>query len=162
MLITGFLRMTWMNKKHMAGIMADHLKDISKEDLIMTAKAIRAPMWEWHEIFAYVVFAVFTLRIIYMLVKGIRFPNPFAKEVYWLERLQGLTYIVFYLFVAFSIYSGSMLEWAEKTEYVKKLEAIHKLGLYFYPAFIVIHLLGVYIEEKTKKNRITSKMIGGE
>lgn len=154
--------MTWMDKKHMAGIMQDFLPNVPKDQLIDIAKAIRNPMWEWHMIFAYVVFTVFVLRIIYMLVKGIRFPRPFDKKASLIERLQGWTYLLFYVAVAFSIFSGAVIEWGNKGEFREVVEDIHKMGLYFYPSFIVVHLLGVYLDERTKKQRITSKMIGGE
>lgn len=162
LLFTGFLRMTWMDKKHMAGIMGKHFSEISSDQLIDAAEAIRTPMWEWHIIFAYVVFGAFLIRIIYMLLKGIRFPKAFGKDVSLIERLQGMTYIIFYLFLAFSIFSGAMIEWGAKSDFRNAVKAIHKMGLYFYPAFIFVHLLGVYIDEKFHKKNATSKMIGGE
>lgn len=162
LLLTGFLRMNWMDKKGMAGTMSEYIENASKDQLIDAAVAIRAPMWEWHLIFAYIVFGLFLIRIIYMLVKGIRFPNPFNKKATLSDRFHGAVYILFYLLVAFSIFSGAMIEWGAKSDFRGIVKNIHKMGVYYYTAFILLHFIGVYWDEKTKKKGITSKMIGGE
>jgi cytochrome b561 len=99
--ITGFLRMHWMNKNHIAGIIESKTSAIPKEQMIDIAKSILEPMWQWHEVFAHIMIFSFLARIIYMLVKGIRFPNPFQIKIPLKERLQGFTYVYFYLFVFF-------------------------------------------------------------
>src|SRR5690606_5409742 len=77
--ITGFLRMYWMNKDGMVSIIQSKTEatPLSKEQMVSIAKAIREPMWQWHEVFAHIMIISFVIRIVYMIVKGIRFPNPF-------------------------------------------------------------------------------------
>ena len=52
LLITIFLRLTWMNKYNVAAIIQDYLSGtnqvLSQEQAITLAKKIRQPMWNWH------------------------------------------------------------------------------------------------------------------
>ena len=125
------------------------------------ASSIREPMWEWHEIFANVMIIALILRIVYMIFKGIRFPNPFGKLAFK-ERLQGFVYLYFYLFVFISAVTGICIEKGFFDSYHETIEMVHKWGLYWFPIFIVLHLLGIIIAENSAKKGITSKMIGGD
>jgi cytochrome b561 len=162
--ITGFLRMYWMNKNGMVSIIESKTtaSPLSKEVMTDIAKTIREPMWEWHELFANIMIVAFIARIIYMVVKGIRFPNPFNKTLVLKERLQGFIYIYFYVFVFISAFTGICIQKEFFTAYVEQIEMVHKWGLYWFPIFIVLHLVGIAIVENTSKKGITSKMIGGE
>ncbi|MFA5573939.1 MAG: cytochrome b/b6 domain-containing protein [Brumimicrobium sp.] len=42
------------------------------------------------------------------------------------------------------------------------METVHKWGIYWFPIFIVLHLLGALLAEFSTKKGITSKMIGGD
>src|SRR5690554_6532356 len=103
---TGFLRMYWMNKHKMVDVIASKTQALPKEEMIEIAKAIRAPMWEWHVFFAYLMVFAFIIRIVYMLLKGIKFPNPFNNTLQLKGRLHGSVYILFYVFVFVSIITG--------------------------------------------------------
>lgn len=160
--ITGFLRMYWMNKHHIVSIIERKTNLIPKETMTEIAISIREPMWEWHLIFAYVMIFAFLARIIYMLVKGIRFSNPFKSHQPFKERLQGFTYIYFYIFVFISAITGICIEKGFFPEWKASIETIHKWGIYWFPIFIVLHLAGIIIAELSTKKGITSKMIGGD
>lgn len=161
--ITGFLRMYWMNKHQIVSVIESKVgTTIPKEQMTDIAKAIREPMWQWHELFAHVMIFSFIARIIYMLVKGIRFPNPFKKNTSLKERLQGFTYVYFYVFVFISASTGISIEKGFFPEWKEGIETIHKLGIYWFPIFIMLHLVGILIAEHTTKKGIVSKMIGGK
>ena len=68
LLITIFLRMTWMNKYNMADIIQTYLsgtdQSLSREQLIDLAKQIRKPMWNWHVYLGYVLVGLFSLRFL--------------------------------------------------------------------------------------------------
>lgn len=160
--ITGFLRMYWMNKYHIVSIIESKTDLIPKETMTEIAVTIREPMWEWHIVFAYVMVLAFMARIVYMLIKGIRFPNPFRKNLFFKERLQGLTYLYFYAFVFVLAMTGAFLYMSWLPEWKKSIEAVHKCGIYFFPVFIFLHLLGILISENSKNKGETSKMIGGD
>lgn len=158
--ITGFLRMEWMGKKAVIGAMKTKDLAATEDQMREIYKAIREPMWQWHEYAAYLIFLAFAVRIIYMLSKGMKFPNPFNHQSEFKERFQGYIYLIFYLFVLESCITGIYLKWFEG-DLKEPMEAVHKWGLYVFPAFILLHLIGIYIGERTSKKGIVSKMIGG-
>lgn len=162
--ITGFLRMFWMNKNQMVSVIESKTAatPISKDIMTDIAKTIREPMWEWHERIAFVMIAAFVFRIIYMLVKGIRFPNPFSKNLPTKERLQGFVYVYFYVFVFISAITGFSIKYELFTTYEDTIEMVHKWGLYWFPIFVILHLAGIAIGEMTNRKGIASKMIGGD
>ena len=77
LLITIFLRLTWMNKNNVAGIIEDFLGDtgqsLSQDQLIVLAKKIRKPMWDWHLYLGYVLTGLFCIRIILPLFGEMKF-----------------------------------------------------------------------------------------
>ncbi|HLV91898.1 MAG TPA: cytochrome b/b6 domain-containing protein [Aequorivita sp.] len=162
LLITGFLRLFWMNKHHMASIIGSKTQVLGEEEMIVIAKAIREPMWEWHIIFAYVMIFTFLIRIIYMVFKGIKFPNPFSTKLPVKERLQGSIYLFFYAFALISIVTGVSLKQGFFPELKDPIETVHKLGIYWFPIFIVLHIVGIVIAEYTNKKGISSEMISGK
>lgn len=161
--ITGFLRMTWMNRHEIAGIIGEKAGDaLSKEVVREIAITIREPMWDWHVVFAYVMTGAFLARIIYMLAKGIRFPAPFRRDTPLGERFQGLTYVYFYAFVLVQVVTGFCLYLSLFPEWKKGIEGVHKWGLWLFPVFIVLHAAGVMLAEYSDQRGITSRMIGGD
>ena len=153
-----------MNKNHIVAVIETKTSAaaISKEVMTDIAKTIRAPMWEWHEIFAVVMTVAFLARIIYMIAKGIRFPHPFKSQSSFKERFQGFIYLYFYVFVLISAVTGFSIEYNLLEKYEDTVEMIHKWGLYCFPIFIILHLVGIAVAEMTNKKGITSKMIGGD
>lgn len=97
-----------------------------------------------------------------MLVKGIRFPNPFKGSQPIKERMQGFTYVYFYLFVFISVFTGICIEKDLLSAYHENIEAIHKWGIYWFPIFVFLHLIGIVIAEFSDKKGIVSKMISGD
>lgn len=160
--ITGFLRMYWMNRKTIVSIIQNNASEISKAQMNEIAISIREPMWQWHEIFAYIMLIAFIVRIVYMLIRGIRFPNPFKSKISLKERLQGFTYIYFYVFVFISTFTGICIQQELLAENHETIETIHKWGIYWFPIFIALHIIGIILSEIGDKKGITSKMIGGE
>lgn len=134
---------------------------MTKEQTMAIANDILNPMWQWHEYAAYIIVFFFLMRIAYMLLKGTRFPNPFIGKQSIKERLQGMTYILFYLFVAIAAITGFYLKWGDG-DLKEPMETVHKLAIYWFPIFILVHIAGIVIAELTGKKGITSKMIGGD
>ncbi|PWH85741.1 cytochrome b/b6 domain-containing protein [Brumimicrobium oceani] len=159
---TGFLRMYWLNKHKMVDIIASKTQALPKEEMTEIAKAIRAPMWEWHVSFAYVMVFAFLVRIIYMIAKGIKFPSLFNSKLPMKERLQGSIYLFFYVFVFVSMFTGVSLKQGFFPEMKDSIETVHKLGIYWFPIFILLHIAGILIAEYTNKKGISSEMISGK
>ncbi len=164
LLITIFLRLTWMNKYNVAEIIQDYLSGtdqvLTQDQLIALAKKIRQPMWDWHIYVGYVLVGLFSIRFILPAFGHMRIQNPFAKNLSIKEKFQKWTYIIFYLCVVTSLITGLIIELGSK-ELKKPMEEIHVLGLYYLIGFIVIHISGVLLAEFTVHKGIVSKIVSG-
>ncbi|AZB22651.1 cytochrome b/b6 domain-containing protein [Kaistella haifensis] len=164
---TGFLRMYWMSKKTITTAISAELSknnvQLPQESVVGIAKSIINPMFDWHINFAYVLVFAYILRIIYLLAKGVRYPNPFSKSSTGKEKLQGTVYSIFYILLAVQIVTGFALMWQLASEQaLERAEKIHKFAVYWMPVFVLLHFAGITVAELTNKKGITSKMIGGE
>ncbi|WP_417371903.1 cytochrome b/b6 domain-containing protein [Gelidibacter japonicus] len=164
LLITIFLRLTWMNKFNMAAIIQEYLNDtgqvLSEEQGIALAKKIRQPMWDWHIYLGYVLVGLFSIRFILPAFGQMRIQNPLAKNISTKAKFQKWTYIIFYVCVIVSLVTGLIIELGPK-ELKKSMEDIHVLGVYYLVAFIVIHLAGVLVAEFTEHKGIISRIVSG-
>jgi cytochrome b561 len=164
-MLTVLLRMGWMNKGNMGTIIHDNLAEqnvaISSDDAMQIAKKVRRPMWNTHIIAGYVLIGLFVLRIILTWVQGMGFANPLKKGVSQYERFKSWVYIVFYLLLGTSLFTGIMLEFGpESIEHT--MEDIHVLSLYYSIAFILLHTVGVLMADAGRERGIISKIISGD
>jgi cytochrome b561 len=153
-----------MNKNNVAAIIQDYLSGtdqvLSQDQLIILAKKIRQPMWNWHIYIGYVLTGLFSLRFILPLFGNMKFQNPFVKNLSIKEKFQKWTYIIFYLCVVISLVTGLIIEFGPK-ELKVSMEEIHVLGIYYLVGFIVIHLAGVFVAEFTNQKGIISRIVSG-
>ncbi|MBO3098624.1 cytochrome b/b6 domain-containing protein [Gelidibacter pelagius] len=165
LLITIFLRLTWMNKFNMAAIIQDYLKDtgqiLSEEQGIALAKKIRQPMWDWHIYLGYVLVGLFSMRFMLPAFGQMKIQNPLSKNITTKAKFQKWTYIIFYVCVVVSLVTGLIIELGPK-ELKKPMEDIHVLGIYYLVAFIAIHLAGVLVAEFTEQRGIISRIVSGQ
>jgi cytochrome b561 len=160
---TGFLKMYWMGKKAISAAVAKDNLNLDKQSLRTISHSLQEPMFQWHVYFAYIITFAFVVRVIYMLVKGIKFPNPFSKTAMNKDKFQGLIYIAFYILIAVQIITGANMKFELGSESVREIsETVHKFAVYWTPIFILIHFVGIAISENTNRKGITSKMIGGD
>ena len=164
LLITIFLRLTWMNKNNMAAIIQDYLsstgQNLSKEQLIELAKKIRKPMWDWHIYLGYILTGLFVIRFILPAFGEMKIQNPLDKTLTIKLKFQKWTYILFYICVIVSLITGLLIVFGPK-EYKDSMEDIHVLGIYYLIAFILVHVTGILIAEFTTESGIVSRIIGG-
>lgn len=164
LLITIFLRLTWMNKYNVAAIIQNYLSDtdqvLTQEQLIALAKKIRQPMWNWHIYLGYILIGLFSLRFILPVFGKMKFQNPFGKNLSTKEKFQKWTYIIFYLCVTISLITGLIIEFGPE-KFKKPMEEIHVLGIYYLLGFILLHWGGVFIAEMTNQKGIVSRIISG-
>lgn len=165
LLLTIFLRLTWMNKYNMAAIIQEFLSStdlvLSSEQSIALAKKIRQPMWDWHVYLGYTLVALFSLRFILAGFGQLKIQNPLGKNLSIKVRFQKWVYLIFYLCVFISLSTGILIVWGPKA-WKKPIEEIHELGIYYLIAFIVIHLAGALIAEFTDQKGIISRIISGK
>ena len=164
---TGFLRIFWMSKTVISDAVnkntAIQSLNLDKQSLRTIVHSVQDPMFEWHVYAAYVITFAFIARIIYMIVKGIKFPNPFLKGTSKKDKFQGFIYLGFYFLIAIQIITGGILKFEIGSESLADLsETVHKLAVYWTPIFILLHLAGIAISENTNQKGIASKMIGGD
>ncbi len=164
LLITIFLRLTWMNKNNMAAIIGDYLsgttQKLSQEQILDLAKKIRKPMWDWHIYIGYVLVGLFSIRFLLPAFGHMKIQNPFEKNLSVKIKFQKWSYIIFYACVIVSLTTGLMIKFGP-TEYKETMENIHVLGIYYLVVFIAIHLAGVFIAEFTNQKGIISSIVSG-
>lgn len=164
LLITIFLRLTWMNKNNMADIMQTYLngtdQSLSRDQIVAMAKQIRKPMWDWHIYLGYVLVGLFAIRFTLPFFGEMKFQSPLAKDLTTKQRFQKSSYIIFYLCVAGSLITGVLIVWGPEN-WTKSLEDVHVLSIYYLVAFIVIHVVGIIVAEFTDQKGIVSRIIGG-
>lgn len=164
LLVTIFLRLTWMNKNNMADIIGAYLsgtdQSLSREQLIVLAKQIRKPMWDWHIYLGYVLTGLFSIRFILPLFGEMKFQSPLTKNLSTKQKMQKWSYLIFYVCVIISLITGILIEWGPK-DWKKPLEEVHVLGIYYLVAFIVVHISGIIIAEFTDQKGIVSRIING-
>ncbi|MDR2205714.1 MAG: cytochrome b/b6 domain-containing protein [Flavobacteriaceae bacterium] len=163
LLLTAFLKTYWMGREAVSNALKLQNLQLGDDIVKKIAHDINDPMFDWHIYAGYVLAALFVIRIIYMIAKGMKFPNPFAKNISFKEKIQGWIYVLFYVFVAVEAITGLILEFklVEKAS-EKPFKEVHEWGIYWVPVFIILHFVGIYLAETDSKKGITSKMIGGE
>ncbi|MFO7743901.1 MAG: cytochrome b/b6 domain-containing protein [Psychroflexus sp.] len=165
LLMTIFLRLTWLEKEHMADIIGNFLNEngqvLSQDQLIVLAKQIRQPMWEWHIYTGYVLVGLFSLRFLLPLFGKMKIQNPLERNLSAKEKFQKWTYIFFYIGVATSLITGLLIEFYPKA-WKEITEEIHELSIYYLVAYIIIHISGVLIAEFTNQKGILSRIVSGK
>lgn len=165
LLLTIFLRKTWMEKNHVAVIIQDFLVDnghasLSQDDAILLAKKIRKPMWNWHIYFGYVLTGLYCIRLAVPFFGEMKFSSPFKAELDSKTKFQFWVYLVFYVCSAISLVTGLLIEFGPKN-LKDPMEEIHVLSLYYLLGFMVLHFGGVLLAECTTEKGIVSRIISG-
>ena len=164
LLLTIFLRLTWMNKHNVAAIIQDYIigtgQTLSEDQLIVLAKKIRQPMWDWHIYIGYMLVGLFSIRFILPAFGHMKIQNPLSKDLTAKMKVQKWTYLIFYICVIVSFITGLIIELGPK-DLKKSMEDIHVLSIYYLLAFITIHLAGVLLAEFSDQKGIISRIVSG-
>lgn len=165
LLITIFLRKTWMEKNHVAEIIQTFLKDngyaaLPQDEAISLAKKIRKPMWEWHIYLGYFLTGLYCIRLAVPFFGKMKFSSPFKAGLNTKTKFQFWVYLVFYTCTAVSLITGLIIEFGPKV-YKKPMEEIHELSLYYLLSFMILHFAGILIAEFTSNKGLISRIISG-
>ena len=164
LLITIFLRLTWLNKHNVSNIIQDYLSNnnltLTEDQSIILAKKIRKPMWDWHIYLGYILTGLFSIRFLLPAFGFMKIQNPLDKKNTTKMKFQKWTYILFYICVVISLVTGLIIVLGPK-EYKKTMEGIHEFGTYYLVGFIALHIGGVLIAESTNDKGIISRIING-
>lgn len=164
LLLTIFLRLTWMNKENVADIIQNYFAStdmkLSREELIVLAKQIRKPMWNWHIYTGYILIGLFCLRLTLPMFNNMKFANPLGKQRSLKVKFQYWVYLIFYACLTISLITGLAIEFGPK-KMKNIMEGIHVLSIYYLIPFLIIHLGGVLIAEFTTQPGIISSIVSG-
>lgn len=165
LLLTIFLRLTWMNKNNVAEIIKNYLattnQSLTDDQMILLAKKIRRPMWDWHIYLGYALVGLYSLRLALPFFGQMKFTNPFSAGFSAKQKFQYGVYVVFYVCVAISLITGLIIELGPK-DLKGQMEEIHELSIYYLLGFIVLHLGGVIMAELTNEQGLVSRIISGK
>ncbi|MBA4302589.1 MAG: cytochrome b [Sphingobacteriaceae bacterium] len=165
LLVTIFLRLTWLEKYSVAEIInayaADQQIEINQDQAVTLAKKIRKPMWQWHIWLGYAITAVYVLRMLLPLFGKMRFASPKQPGLDVKTRFQYFVYLVFYVLLGASLTTGLLIEFGPDAWH-ETVEEIHVLSIYYFLTYMVLHLGGVFLAELTSLPGLISRIISGD
>lgn len=163
-LFTIFLRLTWLNRENVANIIKANLpadKTLTAKEVMTIARQIRKPMWDWHIYLGYIMTGLYIIRISLPFFGQMKYSNPLRKELSGKVKFQFWVYIVFYLCLATSLFTGLMIEFGPES-LEKPMEEIHVLSIYYLVTFLILHIGGVLLAEFTSDRGIVSRIVSGK
>ena len=166
---TVFLRKTFLSWRTNSELLTQKLSEINLEvteaQAKVLAKAIRAPMWEWHIILGYALAALLLWRIILFFTQSGKQNYQNFKAESFHKKMVKLGYIGIYTILAFMAISGLVIHFYEKLGLVKDtahdIKEVHELVFNAILIFVPLHIIGVIIAENRDEKDIISDMING-
>jgi cytochrome b561 len=165
---TVLLRKSFLSYKENAQIILDKLSSmdvtITLDQARDVARAIRAPMWEWHIYLGYALAFLVVYRIALFFTQSGKQSFQF-KELDLHHKAVSAGYIVIYAALFFMALSGLVIHFYQElgllkdtAENIKDLhEDMYQVVLYFVP----LHIIGVVVADMRDQKGITSDMING-
>jgi len=161
---TFFLRKTFLSWRANADILAAKLSafgiTVTPEQAGALARAVRAPMWEWHIILGYAFAALIAWRLVMLFREGTGYTAENAHMV-WVYRGYKLFYAVF----AFMALSGVIIHLYTDIGLAKatagSIKELHELVAWGIVGFVALHIVGVFVADNRDQKGITSKMVSG-
>lgn len=139
--------------------------DITAEQAKMLAKAVRAPMWEWHILFGYALAALLIVRAVLFFTQSGKqnFINIKSSSLH--KKMVKIGYIGIYTVLGFMALSGLSIHFHEELGLLKEsahtLKEIHELVFNLVWIFVVLHIAGVVVADITDEKGIVSDMVNG-
>lgn len=161
---TFFLRKTFLSWRANSEILTAKLAEfdivVTAEQAKALAKAVRAPMWEWHIILGFI-FAVLVLWRLAMLFKNGFGYAPASKHMEWVYRGYKLMYGVLFFMAASGVIMYLYQDFGLTKETAHDIKEVHEVVAWGVAAFVVMHIAGVFIADNSDQKGIVSKMISG-
>lgn len=168
---TVFLRKTFLSWRTNSELLTQKLSEINLEvtadQAKVLAKAIRAPMWEWHIILGYALTALLLWRIILFFTHSGKQNYKNLKTESFHKKMVKIGYIGIYAILAFMSISGLVIHFYEELGLLKDtahdIKEVHELVFNAILIFVPLHIIGVVIAENRDEKGIISDMVhGGE
>lgn len=163
---TVLLRKTFLDKKANAEIIIQKLSGfqitVDHDQAIAVAKAIRAPMWEWHYILAVGLGIAIALRIFLMLTGQAQMPLlKLIRAEGAMEKFKVLIHLLLCAAIAVIAFTGAVYYFFE-SDSIHWIKNLHETLMWPLIVLIVLHIAGVIKHELSTKEPLVSKMIHGD
>ncbi|MEA1879524.1 MAG: cytochrome b/b6 domain-containing protein [Campylobacterota bacterium] len=166
---TVFLRKTFLSWRTNSELLTQKLSEINvevtAEQAKVLAKAIRAPMWEWHIFLGYALVALVVWRIILFFTQSGKQNYINIKEATLHKKMVKLGYIGIYVVLFFMTVSGLTIHFYEPLGLTKEtahdIKEIHELVFNAVLIFVPLHIVGIFIAENRDERGIVSAMVHG-
>lgn len=185
LLATAFLRKTFLSWRSNAALIESKLQEagtvVTPELAKDIAVSIRAPMWDWHYVFGFMLGGLLVVRVLVGIFAVKKCPATHAAQSAWNlakvpagQKAQAVHYTLvktgyalFYLVTLFMVVSGLLMyfkaELGVSKTVTESVKEVHELMMWFFTVFVVGHILGVVIAENRQDRGLVSDMIhGGE
>ena len=170
LLFTVLLRKTFLswhtNSALIQSKLAETGTEITAETAAMIAKAIRAPMWEWHYIFGLFLAVSIVIRLYMMASRKAELPILTLKRAPKEELPKHLVHLLLCFTLLLMTISGGTLYFYESLGFTKEgvhwVKEAHEYMMFAVLGLVVLHLGGVFRHELTTKEGIVSRMIHGD
>jgi cytochrome b561 len=165
---TVFLRKTFLswrtNSELIVTKLSEYGVEITQDQAVSIAKAIRAPMWDWHIILGYALAFLVVYRI-YLYFTKQKNKEKFS-ELSLHKKAVEVLYYVFYTTLFFMTISGLVMvyhsELGISKDMAHNIKEIHEFVFNFIMYFVILHIGGVVAAELTDEKGIISNMISRE
>ncbi len=158
--ITVVLRESVMHKANIGAIVQTKMAElgtiITDEQAVLIGKAVRSPMWDWHIYLGIAVAVLLVARLVMVVKNGFGFDDNVA-----MQKVYRLYKVVYVLLAVMSI-SGLMLYLKAAGGAKETIEMVHQYVGWGLFAFVVIHIVGVVLAEKSDQSGLVSRMINGK
>ncbi|MDQ7085444.1 MAG: cytochrome b/b6 domain-containing protein [Sulfurovum sp.] len=169
LLATVLLRKTflsWRDNSHILLQQLSHINiEVTEVQAKVLAKAIRAPMWEWHILLGYALTALLIWRIVLFFTQSGRQNYQDFSQKTLHKKLVTLGYTLLYIVLGFMALSGLIMHFYQELGLVKStahdIKEIHELVFNAVLYFVPLHIIGVIIAENTDAKGSVSDMIHG-
>lgn len=169
LLATVFLRKTFLSWRTNSEILSTELSgmsiDVSIDQATILAKAIRAPMWEWHILLGYGLAFLLLVRIALFFTQSGKQNYIDIKSASVHKKMVKLGYIGIYVILSFMAISGLSIHFYEELsllkETAKSIKEVHELVFNAVWIFVLLHILGVVLADNTDEKGLVSDMING-
>ncbi len=169
LLATVFLRKTFLSWRTNSEILSTELSsmsiDVSVEQATLLAKAVRAPMWEWHILLGYGLALLLLVRIMLFFTQSGKQNYIDIKSSTLHKKMVKIGYIGIYSILAFMAISGLSIHFYEELsllkETAKSIKEVHELVFNAVWIFVLLHIGGVVLADNTDEKGLVSDMING-
>lgn len=180
---TVLLRKTFLSWHDNAAFIETKIQEsggsITPEAAKTIAQGLRDVMWEWHYYIGFALGGLLAMRILVGIFAVKKCPATLAVQsalgvpnVVPEKRIGAIHYTIvktgyalFYLITVYMVLSGFALYWKESLglpeNFAHLLKEAHEVLMWFFVAFIVGHIAGVFIAENRGDRGLTSDMISG-